>query len=310
MKKLIVAIFTIAITTGSGFCDNTTGAAFLKIGVGGRISAMGSAATAIVDDASAIYWNPAGTADLPLKEDQVMFMHSQWLQDTTYEFAGFVHPTSNGALGLAVSYLGWGSIEGRDDNRQLTNSFSASDTAAYLSKSVRSSWGSYGANIKLIQQRIETEQASGLAGDVGCKIYRSSSPLSFGLSIQNLGPQMHFISDGFNVPLSITAGTGYYFCDNLLVSADLRRELYENRNSIAFGAEYVVASIVSLRAGYLTKISETASGSDGTGNGLLNYAGLGGGIGVQIHNLHFDYAMVPYGALGVTQRISITASFK
>ena len=38
----------------------TTIANFLKIGVGPRAVAMGSAFSAVANDASAVYWNPAG----------------------------------------------------------------------------------------------------------------------------------------------------------------------------------------------------------------------------------------------------------
>ena len=38
----------------------TTAAQFLKIGVGARAIGMGGAFVAVADDATAIYWNPAG----------------------------------------------------------------------------------------------------------------------------------------------------------------------------------------------------------------------------------------------------------
>ncbi|MBS4028301.1 MAG: hypothetical protein KGZ58_06650, partial [Ignavibacteriales bacterium] len=37
---------------------------FLKIGVGARGSAMGESFIAVVNDASALYWNPAGIAHI------------------------------------------------------------------------------------------------------------------------------------------------------------------------------------------------------------------------------------------------------
>ena len=46
----------------------TTAAAFLNIGVGSRANAMGGAFTAMADDATALYWNPAGLANLEMSE--------------------------------------------------------------------------------------------------------------------------------------------------------------------------------------------------------------------------------------------------
>ena len=40
----------------------TYSAQFLKIGVSARAAGMGSAYTAVANDATAIYWNPAGMA--------------------------------------------------------------------------------------------------------------------------------------------------------------------------------------------------------------------------------------------------------
>ena len=40
--------------------SGTTAAQFLKIGIGPRAIAMGSAFTATANDLTAIYWNPAG----------------------------------------------------------------------------------------------------------------------------------------------------------------------------------------------------------------------------------------------------------
>jgi len=43
----------------------TNAAAFLEIGVGARAMAMGGAYGAVANDASALYWNPAGIAWAP-----------------------------------------------------------------------------------------------------------------------------------------------------------------------------------------------------------------------------------------------------
>ena len=42
----------------------TFGAQFLKIGVSARATAMGSAFTAVGDNAEAVYWNPAGIVNV------------------------------------------------------------------------------------------------------------------------------------------------------------------------------------------------------------------------------------------------------
>jgi len=70
MRKLIIPAVLIAVL---GLClpayaqfakVGTVGLKFLDIGVGGRALAMGEAYSAVANDASAIFWNPAGIANV------------------------------------------------------------------------------------------------------------------------------------------------------------------------------------------------------------------------------------------------------
>src|SRR5512140_1471702 len=56
---------------------------FLQIGVGARGVALGETFTAIANDASALYWNPAGLTQFP--ENQVIFAHAEYLVDLKHE---------------------------------------------------------------------------------------------------------------------------------------------------------------------------------------------------------------------------------
>ena len=63
----------------------TTAAQFLKIGIGARSIGMGGAFTAVADDISALYWNPAGLARMG--GGQASFNHVNWIADVQYEAA-------------------------------------------------------------------------------------------------------------------------------------------------------------------------------------------------------------------------------
>jgi hypothetical protein len=79
---------------------------FLKIQVGARALGMGGAFTAVADDATAPYWNPAGMVFLPYKE--VIPQHQEKFGNLAkHDFIGAVMPLGgakghNAALGVGV----------------------------------------------------------------------------------------------------------------------------------------------------------------------------------------------------------------
>ena len=82
----------------------TSAAAFLEIGVGARALALGGAFTALANDASALYWNPAGL--IQLNSISVSANHTDWLAETNFEYFGLVLPAGNRlAFGLSLTVL-------------------------------------------------------------------------------------------------------------------------------------------------------------------------------------------------------------
>src|SRR3989339_2005738 len=202
MNKILICV--ISFFNLCNFCFCNTGASFLSIGTSARAISMGSAYVGVANDVSAINYNPAGLAQI--KESQLMGQHTEWISDIKHDFLAFIRPTLNGTMGLSVVYLSQGSIEGRDENRQRTGSFNAYDVATTVSYSTvilseTKNPVSIGTNIKIIQQKIESESATGVAVDIGTQYDTSINNLKLGLSFQNIGPKMTFIQEGYNLPL-------------------------------------------------------------------------------------------------------------
>lgn len=82
---------------------------FLKVRVGARAIGMGSAFTAVADDATAPYWNPAGMVYLPYRE--VIPQHAEQFGSlVNHDFLGAVFPLGGpkghgSALGLSLIRL-------------------------------------------------------------------------------------------------------------------------------------------------------------------------------------------------------------
>ena len=71
----------------------TTAATFLEIPVGARAVGMGGAFVSVANDATALYWNVAGIANL--ERNEIMGIHSRWIAETSFDFGGLVIPLRN-----------------------------------------------------------------------------------------------------------------------------------------------------------------------------------------------------------------------
>ncbi len=68
----------------------TNAGTFLKIGVGAKAVGFAEAFTAVADDATTVFWNPAGLTNLPGRE--IHFSHTSWIADIDYEYVAYAQP--------------------------------------------------------------------------------------------------------------------------------------------------------------------------------------------------------------------------
>jgi hypothetical protein len=202
----------------------TSGAQFLKIGAGARAAGMGEAFTAVADDVTAIAWNPAGLGRLTAPEFTAM--HSQWFQDSSYEFLAAAYPAAWGTLGVSVQGLTVEGIPKRaGDTDAPDGEFDSKDAAYALSfgKSLGERWAA-GANVKYVRQEIDGRSASAMALDLGGLWQSPYDPLSLGLSVRHLGGEIKFVEEGDPLPMTVTLGAAYKLWDDRVrLGLDLRR---------------------------------------------------------------------------------------
>jgi hypothetical protein len=115
----------------SQFSSNSAGTAsgqFLKLGADARSAGMGQAVRAYAEDASAVYWNPAGLAGLQVKT--ATLTHAVYYQSVFYDFMAYAQPVESilgrsrerdlrpnqlGAFGIALVDVNAGPIQEVDD---------------------------------------------------------------------------------------------------------------------------------------------------------------------------------------------------
>ena len=275
-----------------------SGLSFLKIGVGARATGMASAYTAIANDVTSIYWNPAGLASV--KRNELAAMHSEWLAGSNFDFLGFGRPWKRGSLALGVSALTHPALEARDETGKRVGSFDARDTAITLAYGQRLMTGlQTGMGLKLIQSQIGQDKGQGYAFDLGMSWNSAQRPISLGLSALNLGPGIRYISETTKLPLTFSLGAAWHVIPGLALSADIRRLVYDGRTNLSLGTEYMLLPMFTVRGGYL--LSSATS--------LQQANALGMGFGLKLMGQKVDYAFTPFGELGATQRISLNWRF-
>ena len=273
---------------------------FLKIGVGAKAMGMGESQVAATDDLYASYWNPAGLTRL--QNPQIALMHNEWFAGINHEFVGFALPLGNvGTVGASASYLSFGELQGRDRDGNETTVFRPYDLALILSYA--RGFGdslAFGTNAKFLREQIADETGTGIAFDFGGLYTFQEIPLSLGFNAQHLGPRVQFIEEAFGLPFTFRLGVAYrLWSDALMLTTDIIRPS-DNDVATGVGAAYTIGNILQLRTGYKYKIG---------GNDLGAMSGLTGGFGLTLRQFQIDYALVPFGVLGLTHRFSLVASF-
>lgn len=312
----------------------TTAGEFLQIGIGPRAMALGGAFVAGADDASALYWNPAGLARL--EGGDLLATHAEWLADINFDFLGAGFRMGRlGTAGVSVTMLSVPDMLVRTEERQEGSgeTFDAADLAVGLTLGrALTDRFSVGVTAKYIQQRIWHMRATGFAIDLGTQ-FRTDffGGLTIGAVVSNFGTDLrlggrdartftdpnpnelgnngripaNYELDAFSLPVNFQFGVAFEpiatRMHQLTVQADARHPS-SNFESVNVGAEYGFQERVYFRGGYHGMLLEDDEG------------GLSGGLGVRQPLfdgglLKLDYAFRDAGRLGGLHIVGVGLSF-
>lgn len=286
----ILLAHSLCFASGAG----TTGAPILKLGVGARALAMGEAYTALADDASSLYWNPAGLG--LLSRSHASFMHTPFIEDQSFSNVEIGVPLQSGGIGAMASYLNHGSIQGYNDSDQAIGKSSAYSAVLGVGGAWSTDQFSYGLGLKSIQSKIADVNATTYAGDLGVTYIYPKTILGGSVraaaTYRHLGKGMKFISQTDPLPSEWrvgVAGSGL-LNKRLNIGLDVARS-NDEQQTIAFGTEWWMHRSIALRLGYLK--------NDVEGVGIRT------GIGLKVGSFMFDYALASLGDLGLTHRYEV-----
>ncbi|HEX7356842.1 MAG TPA: PorV/PorQ family protein [Ignavibacteriaceae bacterium] len=288
-------------------------AQFLKIGVGGRATAMGDAFVAISNDVSALYWNPAGLTQF--SENQIMFSHNQWVVDINHDFIGAVyHLDDANAFGVSLTSLSM-------DQMKVTTEYAPFGTGEYFGFSdlgISISYSrkmtdqfSFGGTVRYIEESLDKLKMRGVMIDLGTYYWTGLGSTRFAVVVSNFGndlaPDGEVVLVGnrtksdwqsFSPPTMFRIGFAFEPYENeehkVTTSIQLNHP-NDNSENLSLGFEYTWNKMFFARGGYKINVDEQ------------NYSfGAGINVPISIANFSLDYAYANFTRLGSAHRFSIT----
>ncbi|MFN4111501.1 MAG: PorV/PorQ family protein, partial [Ignavibacteria bacterium] len=179
----------------------TSGAQFLQLPIDAKNSALGSAVVGLTDDASALFWNPAGIANV--NSTSIHFSFFNWFK--FFNVNAFSAAKNFGDVGI----IGMSLIVMNMDKMEITTElypdgteryFDAQDLAIGLSYARNfTDRFRFGLTVKYIYQRIWNETANGIAFDIGTQYTLDFNNFTIAMSMTNFGPDLNMSGPDLNI---------------------------------------------------------------------------------------------------------------
>lgn len=302
IKKIILLIVLTFLSDSFVSAQNTyvgtTGMNFLKIDTDVIASGMGGAFVAKCDNVvGAMYWNPAGLANL--KYNEIVIQSSLLYAGINQTIANFAHPFNNrSAMGVSINYINYSF-----DNFPVYDVMAMFGYGISLGKGINA-----GGNVKYIYDRIDTSIESVLAFDLGI-LWSVSDRLNIGANITNLGTALDVYTLPFSQRLGILVKSENgkrSFTTDILLQPDSH---YVFRTGYEVLYDHFENYNISLRIGFNSKqfIDQGIIGGLSTGAGISWDRFKIGKIG--FNSFEINYAFIPNRVFGLTHRIALRFKF-
>jgi len=284
LKKLVTLSLLIglcSLVNGQNPNLGAVGGQFLKLPVSATGTAMSGAIVSSVNDASSVFWNPAGLSQISKTSFVATTQSGKWMEFFNLNSFSLAIKTT------PASVIAFSGILFTMDKMEITDEFNPNGTgqnfdaqdlalaftySRFLSQKFR-----VGISSKIIRQRIWNEVANGVAFDIGTQYDIPWKKMTLGMSMMNFGPDMKFdgpdldiIYDGndifpnriitgrkgteeYPLPLTFTFGIGLNLVETSFMA--LRTELNaihpnDNDERIHLGSELKLGQSLFLRGGY------------------------------------------------------------
>lgn len=299
ITKQLLLLLLLTTTVAYSQSAGNTGLSFLKYGFGARNIAMGDAGTALSNDLTNLFYNPAKLALTDGSE--VLFMHNEWIQDVRSEVVGakttiFGLPFALGFNVTSIDGIEYREIPGEPITTFNANYFFGSlSTGFFVTDEI-----SMGLSFKYLYEGILNDEATGFGFDFGINYVLPYEGVTASIVLKNVGSMNELRNESTKLPAEVRIGTAYTYSledtkFDFTGGVEFQKYLDTEDNHFNFGAEVLYNKLIALRAGYQSGFESR---------------GFTTGAGLMWGNLKFDYAFLPFNlGLGSANLFSLQFKF-
>lgn len=330
---LILVLFYIsAVTAQENQKLAQTGFQFLSVVSDARASAMAEAMSSLQINSSALFFNPAGMAEMQNFLD-ITVSTNKWIADIQHNMASLAISPSKGrygVIGFSMQSVDYGEFFGTRVNTSIPEGYE--DTGKFKLASMAIGMGyakqltdrfSVGGQIRWVHQDLgeslipvfgtKTDSAGvvfadtsetkisnelrPLAFDFGTQFRTGFKSLVFGMSVRNFSKEIKYVEEGFQLPLVFNLGISMNVLD-FLPEAPLSQSLY-----LCFEASHYRSHPEQAKIGLDYRFMNTLSLRSGYISNN-DESGFSFGFGVSVIGLTIDYAYTPFGIFDNVQRMT------
>ena len=337
IEVFITGILLICFITQNGFAQENkklaqTGFQFLSIVSDAHGAAMADALTSMQVGSSAMFFNPAGMAEMNSVFD-VSASTNKWIADIShYTFSAAFNPYDGkyGVIGLSAQYVDYGKFYGTVVNQSNPQGYE--DTGIFKLNALALGLGyakqisdrfSIGGQVKWVRQdlgettipvniRVDTAAASGRTSDTtvtsnklspfvfdfGTQFKTGIKSLVFGMSIRNFSKEVQYAEEGFQAPMVFTLGISMNVMD-FFGELPFDQSLY-----VSVDASHYRDHPEQLKIGLDYKVMNMISlrGGYASNNDENDFTF---GLGFSQFGFTLDYAYTPFGVFDNVQRFTV-----
>ena len=295
----------------------TAGGSFLKLNQGSaRAMALGESFVALAEGSDSLIWNPAGLGVTQQRE--LVYSYLRYVQDLSAPlYMAYAHPMGRTVWGANISYMTDSGFDVRDANGVPQPDTNIQVHYGFGTIAIaRSFWYEklfLGGGLREIHEDNGGNLHDTMVGDFGVLI-KPNNVLSLGFAVQNFGTNVA------NAAAVTRGGAGFKLGDFVNLGLEVNKA-QDTGAKFGVGAEFLVPEEylelgqLTFRVGYFNSDNLGQSFSDTLKSLHLDRtSGMSFGFGLYTsqafgYGLGLDYAMVPFGALGTVDQISLKVKF-